>query len=109
MWRPPSSRGLARRAGESIGIQNQRFTAPVDDFLLIVSSAYGASEFESLDQAHLAAASGTWTTVVAHVPNRPPDAPAGQIRVGSAPVTEDEPAGYRMWRQAFDKGETGVF
>ncbi len=97
------------KVGESIGIQNQRFTAPVDDFLLVVSSAYGASEFESLDQARLAATSGTWTTVVAHVPNRPPGAAAGQLRVGSAPVTEDELAGYRMWREAFDKGEAGVF
>lgn len=97
------------KPGESISIQGQQFTAPIEDFLLIVSAAYGASEFDSLDQAREAAAANKWTTKVAHVPNRPPGAAAGQTRIGSAPVTEAELAGYKIWRAAFDKGEAGVF
>jgi hypothetical protein len=97
------------KAGESISIQGQSFTAPVDDFLLVVSCAYGAPQFDSLDQARVAAASGMWSIVIAHVANRSPGAAAGQIRVGCAPVTEGELAGYRIWREAFDKGEAGVF
>jgi len=97
------------RAGESLSIQNQRFTAPVDDFLLVISCALGASEFDSLDQARAAAASNKWTIHIGHVPNRPPGAAADKICVGSAPVTEEELTGYRMWRQAFDNGEAGIF
>ncbi|HEY4176199.1 MAG TPA: hypothetical protein VGM90_05190 [Kofleriaceae bacterium] len=97
------------RAGESLSIQNQRFTTPVNDFLLVISCALGAAEFDSLEQARAAAASNKWTLAVGHVPNRPPGAAADKIRVGSAPVTEEELKGYRLWRDAFDKGEAGIF
>lgn len=97
------------RAGESIQIQDQRFTAPMDDFLLVISAALGAAEFDSLEQAREAAARNRWTIQVGHVPNRPPGAAAGKTLVGSAPVTEEELKGYRLWREAFDRGEAGIF
>jgi hypothetical protein len=97
------------KKGESINIQGKRFTAPLDDYLLIVSASYGASEFDSLEQARSAAASGKWTVQVGHAPNRAPGAAAGQTYAGSATVTEAELDGYRLWREAFEKGEAGVF
>jgi hypothetical protein len=97
------------RTGESISIQGQRFTAPVEDFLLVISCALGESEFASVDHARAAAASNKWTIRIGHVPNRAPGAAEGKIVVGSAPVTEKELTGYRMWREAFDKGDAGIF
>jgi hypothetical protein len=35
--------------------------------------------------------------------------PEGRNPTPCVPVTEDELAGYRIWRDAFDKGEAGVF
>jgi hypothetical protein len=95
--------------GQSISIQGQKFTAPEDDFLLTVSAAYGESEFESLEQARLAATTGKWKTKLGHVPNRPAGAAEGQVLIGFQPIHEDELVGYYAWRQAFDKGEAGIF
>lgn len=97
------------KAGDSISIQGQRFTAPVEDFLLIISAAYGHAEFDSLDEAKQAAEKGNWNISVGHAPNRPPGAAAGQILIGHMPVSEEELVGYQQWKEAFDKGEAGVF
>jgi hypothetical protein len=97
------------KAGEYIIIQGKKFTAPVDDYLLIISAAYGESEFGSLEEARAAALSGRWHVRLGHAPNRPPGAAEGQVPVGSAPVKDSELSGYRIWREAFDKGEAGVF
>ena len=97
------------KKGKSINIQSKSFTAPVDDYLLIISASYGDAEFDSLEQARAAALSGKWNVRVGHVPNRPPGAAEGQVHVGSAPVTESELTAYHLWRQAFEKGEAGVF
>jgi hypothetical protein len=97
------------KQGDSINIQGQMFTAPVEDFLLIISTSYGESEFSSIDEAKRAAASGNWTVEMGHVPNRPPGAAAGQVYIGSAPVTEAELKGYIQWKEAFTKGEAGIF
>jgi hypothetical protein len=97
------------KRGEFIIIQGKKFTAPVDDYLLIVSASYGASEFGSLEEARAAASAGRWSVQLGHAPNRPPGAAEGQTHVGSAPVTEAELTGYRAWRRAFDRGEAGVF
>lgn len=97
------------KKGESINIQGQRFVASEDDYLLIVSAAYGESEFNSFEEANAAASSGKWKVKLGHAPNRPPGAAVGQTLVGSSPVLEPELSGYRQWRQAFEKGEAGVF
>jgi hypothetical protein len=97
------------KRGKSISIQGQTFTAPEDDFLLIVSCAYGEYEFDSIDEARAAAKAGRWTMKIAHVPNRPLGAAQGQTLVGHAPVQESELSGYHEWKRAFDKGEAGVF
>jgi hypothetical protein len=97
------------KKGKSINIQGKNFTAPVDDYLLIVSASYGEAEFDSLEQARAAALSGKWKVRLAHAPNRPPGAAEGQTYVGSAPVTDAELTGYHGWREAFEKGEAGVF
>lgn len=83
--------------------------APEDDFLLIVSTAFGESEFGSFDEAKSAALAGKWTVRVGHAPNRTPGAAAGQARVGTSPVSKVELEGYSQWRQAFDRGDAGVF
>lgn len=97
------------KKGSSINIQGQQFTATDDDFLLVVSAAYGADEFASFEQAQDAALSGKWTVELGHIPNRPPGAAAGQTVVGHAPVLNSELDGYKVWRKAFERGEAGVF
>ncbi len=97
------------KKGSAINIQSKLFTATEDDHLLIVSAAYGESEFKSMEEAKAAALAGTWKVSVAHTPNRPPGAAEGQVGVGHAPVKEAELAGYRKWKAAFLKGEAGVF
>lgn len=96
------------RRGEAILIQGRRFVATDDDYLLIVSAAYGESEFANLEEARSAAAAGTWKVKVAHVPNRTPGAAMGQMLVGHAAVLESELTAYRLWRKAFEAGEAGV-
>jgi len=95
--------------GSSINIQGRVFTATEDDFILVVSAAYGDDEFGSVEEATAAAKSGTWTRKIGHVPNRTPGAAAGQVRVGNEPVTDAELSGYKLWKQAFEKGEAGIF
>lgn len=97
------------KEGASINIQGRAFTATEDDYLLVVSAAYGHDEFRSLEDATKAAKAGTWTVKLGQVPNRSPGAAEGQVLVGNEPVTEAELSGYRMWREAFDKGEAGIF
>ena len=97
------------KKGSVINIQSKLFTATEDDHLLIVSAAYGESEFRSIEEAKAAALAGTWKVSVGHTPNRPPGAAEGQIAVGHAPVKEAELVGYRKWKAAFLKGEAGVF
>jgi hypothetical protein len=97
------------KAGDSISFQGQSFTVPVEDFLLIISTAYGEAEFKSLEEARQAAEKGSWNIRMGHAPNRPPGAAAGQILIGHAPVLEEELVGYNQWKEAFDKGEAGVF
>ena len=95
--------------GDTIIIQSQRFTAPVKDFLLIISASYGESEFSSLEQAKQAASTGKWTVRFTRIPNRPPGAAEGLQLIGHAAVTEEELEGYYLWKAAFKKGEAGVF
>jgi len=97
------------RKGNPISIQGQSFVATEDDYLLIVSAAYGEDEFTSLEEARTAAGNGTWKIKIGHVPNRAPGAAEGQIYVGHSPVRDAELVGYRKWRQAFDAGKAGVF
>ncbi len=97
------------RKGAAINIQGQRFVATEDDYLLIVSSAYGESEFKSFDAASAAAKAGKWKVKLGHAPNRTPGAADGQTVVGHRPVQDSELDGYRQWRQAFERGEAGVF
>jgi len=97
------------RRNSAINIQDRRFVATEDDYLLIVSAAYGVSEFASFEKARAAALAGKWTVEVAHAPNRTPGAQAGQTFVGHAAVSAVELEGYRVWRSAFAKGDAGVF
>jgi hypothetical protein len=99
----------AVRKGQSILIQGRSFVASEDDYLLVVSAAYGESEFATFDEAREAARAGRWTVKVRHVPNRSPGAAVGQTHVGQAPVVESELAGYKTWRKAFEEGKAGVF
>lgn len=64
----------ALEKGQSISIQGKTLVASEDDYLLIVSAGYGASEFDSLDEARSAAHEGRWTVKVRHTPNRTPGA-----------------------------------
>jgi hypothetical protein len=97
------------RQGSSIIIQSKVFTATEDDYLLVVSAAYGDAVFASMDEARAAAEAGTWKAKIGHIPNRTPGAAAGQILVGNAPVTDAELAGYKLWRGEFEKGKAGIF
>jgi hypothetical protein len=95
--------------GASISIQGQIFTATEDDYLLVVSAAYGESQFDTFEEACAAAHAGKWRVKIVHAPNRPPGAADGQTYVGHQAVADGELAGYKQWRRAFDKGEAGIF
>lgn len=97
------------KKGASIHIQGKPFVVTEDDYLLVISSAFGEAEFNSFEAARVAAVTGHWTVKLNQVPNRAPGATAGQTRVGHAAVSEAELVGYTLWRQAFEKGEAGVF
>jgi len=97
------------KKGSPINIQGKSFVATEDDYLLIVSAAYGEAEFSSFEEARTAARAGKWTVKLGHAPNRPPGAAEGQTLVGHAPVVETELTGYKRWKQAFERGEAGVF
>jgi len=97
------------KKGFAISIQGQKFVATEDDFLLIVSAAYGEAEFNSFGDASAAAKAGKWKVKIGHAPNRTPGAAEGQTLVGHSPVSEHELDGYRQWRQLFERGEAGVF
>ncbi|MFM7162985.1 MAG: hypothetical protein ACKO3P_21750 [Planctomycetaceae bacterium] len=97
------------KQGESIAILDQRFTAPEDDYLLVVGFSVGVPEFETEEAARAATLAGTWNIRIGHVPIRSPGIAHGHVRVGNAPVTEEELDGYRMWRQEFDQGKAGIF
>lgn len=97
------------RAGESILIQGKLFTATEDDYLLIVSAAYGATQFSSMEEASAAAQSGSWRVEIDHVPNRASGAAQRQTLVGNAGVKEAELEGYKRWRLEFLAGRAGVF
>lgn len=100
---------VAVKQGASIGIQGKQFTATEDDFLLVISVAYGKHEFHSLDESKMAAKANAWHVELGHVPNRAPGAAQGQMLVGHSPVQDNELDGYRLWKIAFDKGEADVF
>ena len=97
------------KKGASIDIQSKKFTATEDDYLLVVSAAYGESEFKSFVEASAAANAGHWTVKIGHAPNRTVGAAEGQTYVGHQQVRDTELVGYRKWRQAFDQGKAGVF
>jgi hypothetical protein len=97
------------KKGSSISIQGQLFVATDDDYLLVVSAAYGNDEFQSMDDAIAAAKAGTWTVKIGHIPNRTPGAAAGQIHVGNTPVLDAELSGYRHWKEEFEQGHAGIF
>jgi hypothetical protein len=97
------------KKGSSINIQSKSFTATEDDFLLIISTAYGKKEFRSLEEAKVAAKNNAWHVELGHIPNRAPGAADGQTLVGHSPVLESELDGYKIWKAAFDKGDAGVF
>jgi hypothetical protein len=97
------------KQGSSVNIQGKAFVATEDDYLLVVSAAYGADEFQSMEEARAAAKAGTWTVKIGHAPNRTPGAAVGQVLVGEEAVTDAELAGYGLWRESFDKGEAGIF
>lgn len=100
---------ISLKKGASINIQGRPFVATEDDYLLVVSASYGDDEFKTFDEASAAAKTGKWAVKMAHAPNRAPGAATGQTLVGHAPVTAEELTGYKIWRQAFDKGDAGVF
>jgi len=97
------------KKGAAINIQGQSFIATEDDYLLVISCSYGASEFNSIDDARAAAASGKWTVHLAHAPNRSPGAAVDKVHIGHAPVQAQELNGYTVWRKNFDQGKAGIF
>jgi hypothetical protein len=95
--------------GESINIMGQRFTAPDEDYLLVISTTMGEYEFETLEQTMHAAKNGQWTIKIGHVPIRAPGAASGKTLIGFDQVRETDLIGYQQWKTAFDMGEAGIF
>lgn len=90
------------KAGESIMVDGRRLAAPRDAHCLLISTSYGVAEFETVAQAHAAAAAGHWSVENSHVAMRPSRAGEGQQLIARAPVTEDELAACRRWKDRFE-------
>ena len=76
------------KKGFAINIQGKSFVATEDDYLLVVSVAYGADLFGSFEEARVAAQSGAWKAIVQHMPLRTPGVAKDHALVGNA---EEEP------------------
>jgi len=94
--------------GNTINIMGESFTAPEDDYLLIVSETYSEPEFDSVEATQNAAKMRTWKTKIAHIPRRTTGAGEGTY-IGNQPVEQDELNGYYYWKESFDKGEAGIW
>ena len=95
--------------GGTIRIANQLMTATANDRLLVVGCALGGPEFKSVEEARTALRDGRWMPKIGHVPRRTAGMMESKIFVDNVPVQEDELRGYREWRQAFERGEVGIF
>ena len=99
---------VSLKAGETISIQNKVFTAPIDDYLLIIGTSF-SKPYKTLDELKLAVKNNKWEVQIGHVPRRTPGIGDGSIFIGNQPVSKEELSGYFQWKSAFDKGEAGVF
>ena len=111
--------------GASINIMGQEFTAPFDDYLLIISIAFIGKEgemigkgevqiqmadsYESLDEVKESIANHSWITSIGHMPVRTESFADDSIVVGHEDITEEDLAGYAEWKEAFINGEAGIF
>jgi len=95
--------------GSSINIQGKWFVATEDDYLLVVSVAYGEDQFGSFEEARSAARAGTWKVTVGHMPLRTPGVSEAGVFVGNVSISATEISGYEIWRTAFERGEAGIF
>jgi hypothetical protein len=97
------------KQGQAINIQGKLFPAAEDDYLLIVSLSFGNAEFNNLDEARGAFNSRKWKIRVGHAPVRTSNELENAIYLGNFPVADSELDGYKEWKNAFDKGEAGIF
>jgi hypothetical protein len=95
--------------GSAINIQGKWFVVTEDDYLLVVSVAYGEGQFGSFEEARAAALSGTWKVTMGHMPFRTPGASEAGLLVGNVSVSATELSGYEIWRTAFERGDAGIF
>lgn len=97
------------RRGQAINIQGKLFTAPEDDFLLVVGTSFSDAVFSTPEEARIAVKNKSWKAKIGHVPRRTPGIGENAAYLGNYPVSKDELEGYRQWKEAFDKGEAGIF
>ena len=97
------------QSGQTINIQGQPFTATEDDYLLVVSASFSNPDFNTVEEARLATQNKSWRVQIGHVPRRTTGVGDGAVYLGNYPVTEDELSGYNLWKEAFDKGQAGIF
>jgi hypothetical protein len=101
-------RVLVKR-GEAISIRGRKFVAPEDDFLLVVSTSFGAPDYDTLEQARAAVANKSWKPSTGQMAMSPPGFAKGLVLLRNDPVGEAELRAYRQWKQAFDHGQAGIF
>lgn len=113
------------KKGKEISIMGQHFTAPFDDYLLVISvasigksdksesdeetSIQMAENFESLDELTVAISDHSWITGIGHMPIRTDGIEESAIVIANKAVTKEELEGYSVWKKAFDAGEAGIF
>lgn len=94
--------------GQTIRILNEAFTAPEDDYLIVVGNAFSV-HFESRAAAEQAFNTRNLKIEFGFVPTRATGAPIDAIYLGNFPVEDAELAGYEGWRDLFDSGQAGIF
>lgn len=95
--------------GGGITIAGTTMTATVRDTLLVVSCAFDQTRYPTPEAARAAFEAGRWEPSMLHVPLRTVFLGPDDVRVGHRPVDPAELDGYHLWRDAFARGEAGIF
>ncbi len=94
--------------GQTILIADHEITSPVDDFLFVVACSF-SNEYESIEALEQAVKDNTWTTRIGCVPRRTTGFSDDYSYLGREDASKDELKGFKIWRDAFEKGEAGIF
>ena len=95
--------------GDKIRIQDKVFELEIADYLLIVSASLSGSIFADISSVRKAFDAKNWKIALGHAPMRTTSLNRDSIVLGNYAIHEYELEGYKIWREAFDRGDAGIF